>query len=302
MVTSDLCCVLLASQQPRENYCVRSEPGMRVGSWRCPVCRDRLAHSEAERRWACPAGHSFDVAREGYVNLLLAGQRRSNQPGDSPEMVGARHRFLATGAYDALSAAVAQVVADEQASVVLDVGCGEGRHTRAVSAPAVLGVDVAKAAVATAARAHPRGSYAVASAADLPLDDGAVDVALNVFGPVIATELARVVRPGGTVVTAFPGAGHLEGLRSMVYPDARPHEVKPPLRDADEWFTHTGSLSVTFTIVLTDVAALRDLFAMTPYRWHAPTDMNDRLAAAVSPRFETLADIQVATYRRRAAR
>lgn len=276
-----------------------SEPGGRAGTWRCPVCRDDLALSKAERRWACPAGHSFDVAREGYVNLLLAGQRRSRQPGDSPEMVGARRRFLATGAYDPLSAAVARAVAAEQPSVVLDVGCGEGRHTRSLSAPAVLGIDVAKAAVAAAARSDPRGSYAVASAADLPLHDDAVDVAVNVFGPVIAAELARVVRPGGAVVTAFPGAGHLEHLRSIVYPDARPHEVKPPLRDANEWFRQTGSLSVTFTLAVTDVAALRDLFAMTPYRWHAPPDMDDRIAAAISPRFETLADIQVATYCRR---
>jgi 23S rRNA (guanine745-N1)-methyltransferase len=275
------------------------EAGRRPDIWRCPVCRDRLALSEAERRWACPAGHSFDVAREGYVNLLLSSQRRSRQPGDSPEMVGARRRFLATGAYDPLSAAIAQAVADEQPRVVLDVGCGEGRHTRAVRAPAVLGVDVAKAAVAAAARADPAGSYAVASAADLPLDDGAVDVAINVFGPVIAAELARVVRPGGAVVTAFPGAGHLAGLRSMVYPDARPHEVKPPLRDAGQWFIQTGSMPVTFTIAVTDAAGLHDLFAMTPYRWHAPPDIDHRIAAAVSPRFETLADIQLATYSRR---
>lgn len=294
-----LCCVLLASLRQGDHYYMRCEPGTRVDTWRCPVCRDRLALSEAERRWACPAGHSFDVAREGYVNLLLAGQRRSRQPGDSPEMVGARRRFLATGAYDPLSAAIAQVVADEQPCVVLDVGCGEGRHTRSISVPAVLGVDVAKAAVAAAARSHPGGSYAVASAADLPLEDGAVDVAMNVFGPVIAVELARVVRPGGAVVTAFPGAGHLGGLRSMVYPDARPHEVKPPLRDAGEWFIQTGSMSVTFKLAVTDIAGLHDLFAMTPYRWHAPPDMDHRIAAAVSPRFETLADIEVATYCRR---
>jgi 23S rRNA (guanine745-N1)-methyltransferase len=158
---------------------------------------------------------------------------------------------------------------------------------------------VAKAAVAAAARAHPAGSYAVASAADLPLHDAAVDVAMNVFGPVVAAELARVVRQGGVVVTAFPGAGHLVGLRSMVYQDARPHEVKPPLRDADEWFIQTASTPVTFTLAVEDVAGLRDLFAMTPYRWHAPPDMDRRIAAAVSPRFETVADIQIATYRRR---
>jgi 23S rRNA (guanine745-N1)-methyltransferase len=258
-----------------------------------------MAVSEDKRRWACPAGHSFDVAREGYVNLLLAGRRRSRQPGDSPEMVSARRRFLATGAYDPLSAAVAQVVASEQPRVLLDVGCGEGRHTRAVTASAVLAIDVARSAVAVAARAHPAGSYAVASAADLPLPEFAVDVAMSVFGPIMPVELARVVRPGGVVVTAHPGAAHLEGLRSMVYADARPHEVKPPLRSAGEWFSQTDSMSVTFPVAVTDVAGLRDLFAMTPYRWHAPPDIDDRIAAAVSPRFETNADVWITTYRRK---
>ena len=276
----------------------RDEPGTQGALWCCPVCRERLALSEGGSRWVCPAGHSFDVAREGYVNLLLAGQRRSRPLGDSTEMVNARRRFLASGAYDPLSAAVAQAATREQPAVVLDVGCGEGHHTRAVAAATVLGVDVAKAAVAAAARAHSGGWYAVASAADLPLQDAAVDVALNVFGPVAAEELARVVRPGGAVVTAHPGAAHLEGLRSMVYTQARPHAVKPPLRGAGEWFTQTGSMSVTFGVVVTDVAGLRDLFAMTPYRWHAPPDIDARIAAAVAPRFETVADVRVTTYRR----
>lgn len=277
---------------------MRHEASRLVGAWCCPVCRDMLALSEDNRRWACPAGHSFDVAREGYVNLLLAGRRRSRQPGDSPEMVSARRRFLATGTYDPLSAAVAQLVAGEQPGVLLDVGCGDGRHTRAVVAPTVLGVDVAKSAVACAARAHPAGLYAVASAADLPLRGSVVDVAMSVFGPIIPDELARVVRPGGVVVAAHPGAAHLEGLRSMVYPRARPHEVKPPLRGAGEWFAQIGSMSVTFPVTVTDVAGLRDLFAMTPYRWHAPPDIDDRIAAAVSPRFETRADVWITTCRR----
>lgn len=276
----------------------RSEPSTQEAPWCCPVCRERLALSADGSRWACPAGHSFDVAREGYVNLLLAGQRRSRQPGDSIEMVNARRRFLATGAYDPLSAAVAKAAAGERPGVVLDVGCGEGHYTRAVAAAAVLGVDIAKAAVAAAARAHSGGWYAVASAADLPLQDAAIDVALNVFGPIAAAELARVVRPGGAVVTAHPGAAHLEGLRSLVYAQARPHEVKPPLRAAGDWFAQLGSQLITFDVVVTDVAGLRDLFAMTPYRWHAPPDIDVRIAAAVVPRFETVADVQVTTYRR----
>jgi 23S rRNA (guanine745-N1)-methyltransferase len=268
--------------------------------WSCPVCRARLTLQGDERRWSCPVGHSFDVAREGYVNLLIAGQRRSHQPGDSAEMVAARHRFLATGAFDPMSESLADVVGRERPTLVLDVGCGEGRHTKRLDAPLVLGVDVAKPAVALAARAHHEGWYAVASAANLPLDDAAADVALNVFGPVVPAELARVVRPGGVVVALHPGPAHLASLRDLVYAQARPHEVKPPLRGSHEWFVEIDSVAIRFPIEVREPALLSDLFTMTPYRWHAPLDIRDRLSTAAAAHFETSADVRVTTYRRTA--
>lgn len=252
----------------------------------------------------CPAAHSFDVARQGYVNLLLSGQRRSREPGDTREMVEARRRFLATGAFDALSerlaATVVRLAGPDGDRLVLDVGCGEGRHTRRVAAAmpdaAVAGVDVSKAAVSLAARAHPDGFYAVASAADLPLATGSVDVLLDVFGPVVPEELARVARPGGLVVAAHPGPHHLDALRRLVYADARPHRVKDPLRAAGEWFTTMGSETVKFAVVAADA---RDLWAMTPYRWHAPPDIEVRLAEASAQGFRTEVDVVVTAYRRR---
>lgn len=273
------------------------------GPWACPVCRDQLVLDAPQHRWACAAGHSFDVARQGYVNLLIAGQRRSREPGDSGDMVEARRRFLATGAFDRLSERIAGTVAGLCGGgdvLLLDVGCGEGHHTRRVAATVssarVAGVDVSKAAVVHAARAHPSGFYAVASAADLPLADRAVDVALDVFGPVIPDELARVVRPAGLVVAAHPGPRHLAALRRLVYAEARPHEVKDPLRTAGEHFTRIGSETVRFGIVTADA---QDLWAMTPYRWHAPPDIEARLVEASAHGFRTEVDVVVAAYRRR---
>jgi 23S rRNA (guanine745-N1)-methyltransferase len=272
---------------------------------------------------ACVNGHSFDIAREGYVNLLIAGQRRSRQPGDSAEMVAARRRFLATGSYDRVTNAITLVAARAMAGAasrlgstptLLDVGCGDGHHTRRVAenvtagAPGldavdavVCGIDVAKAAVAPAAREHPLGWYAVASAADMPLPNASVDVALNVFGPAMPAELARVLHGGGTVVTAHPGRNHLAGLRRIVYPEARSHQVKGPLRQAGEWFAQAGSVTVTFPLVIDDSRVLRDLFTMTPYRWHAPPDIGERLdAEAGRPGgFVTDVDVVITSYARR---
>lgn len=249
----------------------------------------------------CPSGHSFDVAREGYVNLLVAGQRRSRAPGDSAEMVQARRRFLATGAFDPITDSVAILLEQRAPSLVLDVGCGEGRHTRGLRAEGVLGIDVAKPAVALAARAHRAGAYAVASAAELPLAEGAVEAALVVFGPVFPRELARVVRTDGVVVVAHPGPAHLATMRSLVYAEPHPHEEKPPLRHGSAWFEEVASVPVTFAVEVSDPDVLSDLFTMTPYRWHAPVDVRERLATVAHEGFHTVADVRLTTYRRTAA-
>lgn len=271
-------------------------------AWRCPVCRSLLSLSGDRRVWSCDAGHDFDVAREGYVNLLVAGQRRSRRPGDSPEMVRARRRFLATGRYDALSEAVAAAAANAigatHPAAVLDVGCGEGRHTRALRADVVLGIDVSKVAVAAAARSHPAGRYAVASGADVPLADASVDAAVVVFGPAVPGELARVVRSGGAVVAAHPGPSHLQELRALVYSEPHPHEVKPPLRGLAARFEQLDAVAVSFPVEVVDRDILSDLFTMTPYRWHAPPDMDRRLDEATARPFTTVADVRVTSYRR----
>jgi 23S rRNA (guanine745-N1)-methyltransferase len=263
------------------------------------VCRIHLVQSGDGRRWACRSGHSFDVAREGYVNLSTVGQRRTRRPGDSEQMVNARRRFLATGAFDPLTNTLVEAVAQESPNVVLDVGCGDGRHTRNMTAGIVMGIDAAKTAAAAAARADSTGWYAVANAADLPVPDESVDVLLSVFGPIVPRELARVVRREGIVVAAHPRPAHLEGLRTLVFAkNTGPRTAKPPLRNANEWFLETGRVSITFPVAIPDKSVLGDLFAMTPYQWHAPIDIDERLAALASAGLGISADVQVTTYKR----
>jgi 23S rRNA (guanine745-N1)-methyltransferase len=270
---------------------------------RCPVCRGDLTDSGATYR--CPAGHAFDVAADGHVNLLLSAQRRSREPGDSREMVRSRRAFLDAGYYDAFAAALAAAVArvvPAHRSVVVDAGCGEGFFTRAVRASTdasaeILGVDVSKAAIVYAARRDKRSLYVVASAFDLPVFDASVDVVVSNFAPADGPELARVVRPGGHVVTGHPGRNHLFALRSLVYDRPEPHEPKEPLRHHADLFERVGSDSVRAPVELASGADTANLLAMTPYYWQADAEKQARIAAL--PGLSTELDVLITTYRRR---
>jgi 23S rRNA (guanine745-N1)-methyltransferase len=118
---------------------------------------------------------------------------------------------------------------------------------------------------------------------------------------VVSAELARVVAPGGTVIAAHPGPEHLWALRQLVYEAPVRHQVKDPLRDAGEWFDAVSDSTVSYSLVVDDAGATMDLLTMTPYRWHAPRDIADRVAGATDAagRVTVEVDVVVSTYRRR---
>ena len=182
----------------------------------CPVCHAPLA--TAGRTMCCAAGHAFDIARQGYVNLLPGGPHATT--GDTPEMLDARTTFLAAGHFAPLTSAIAGAVADAAAGVdgvIVDVGAGIGYYLAAAleGLPGRTGValDLSKHAARRAARAHPAVVSVVCDAwAGLPVADGATAVALSVFAPRNPTEFARILGPRGALVTATPRSEHLREL------------------------------------------------------------------------------------------
>lgn len=184
----------------------------------CPVCAAPLACAADGSRLQCPAGHSFDRARQGQFTLLPPGRRPP--AGDSAQMVADRVAFLAAGHYAVLTEAVARAVAegdDGPPRTVADLGGGTGHHLSGVldAVPEAVGVvlDASRYAARRAARAHPRAMGVVADAwARLPLRDGVVDRVLGIFAPRNGPETARVLRPGGRLVVATPAPEHLAEL------------------------------------------------------------------------------------------
>lgn len=271
-----------SSCSPKPNYDILRKKGVvSIKSlFCCPVCGGSLYREEG--RYVCENRHSFDLAREGYVNLLPANRRHSKAPGDDKDMTAARTRFLDGGWYSPLRetlTALAEAALPSGGSL-LDAGCGEGWYTSALAEMVqnkggrTAGVDLSKPAVKKAARRCPGAEVAVASVYRLPVADGSVDVLTDCFSPLAGSEFARVLRPGGAFLYVVPGPRHLWELKELLYDAPYENEEK---REEYPGFVLEGVTPVESRFTLTDREDVMALFGMTPYAWKTPRDGVERL-------------------------
>jgi 23S rRNA (guanine745-N1)-methyltransferase len=173
-----------------------------------------------ERRYVCANGHSFDVARSGYVNLLQPQDRRSKTPGDTPEAVNARRRFLDRGFAQPLVQAIVDLLPLGRDEPLLDAGCGEGHHLGAFRRAHQVeghGVDISIPAIDAASRRHRDCLFVVANADRfLPYADASFAAVASITARMNAEEFRRVLAPGGRLLVAIPGADDLVELREAV--------------------------------------------------------------------------------------
>jgi 23S rRNA (guanine745-N1)-methyltransferase len=176
-----------------------------------------------DRTLACPSGHTYDVARTGYVNLLQPQDRRSLHAGDSREAVEARARLAAAGVGRALIDAVVSRLAGLELGkhpIAADLGSGTGEALAALARVRSLqgvGIDLSVAAADHAARRFPDLTWVVANAdRRLPLLDGSVNLVLSLHARRNPAECARVLAPGGLLLMAVPAADDLIELRERV--------------------------------------------------------------------------------------
>ncbi|GAA2827115.1 methyltransferase domain-containing protein [Kitasatospora sp. CM 4170] len=266
----------------------------------CPHCAQALTLDGRTLR--CPAGHSFDVAKQGYVSLL-AGDAHTGT-GDTADMVAARSGFLDAGHYRPIAEALtAAAVAAAPEGLVADLGAGTGHYLAHVldTLPDRPGaaLDISKYALRRAAKAHPRIGAVVCDAwRPLPLRDASAGLVLNVFAPRNGPEIRRVLRPGGTLLLVSPTPRHLRelvtalGLLSVDEEKQRRIDEKlgPHLAPA-------GRQEVEFTLRLS-AADVRTVVGMGPSAWHTdPERLAARLAALPDP-VEVTASVTVAAYLR----
>ncbi len=235
----------------------------------CPVCGKELMFFD--RRAACPMGHSFDLAREGYVNLLRS-TKSGDLMGDNKFSARARRDFLNKGYYASLQNTLCDIFREKQGTV-LDICCGEGYYTAALGRNEnlqVFGFDISREMVRLAAK-RGFGTYFVANMAAIPVAQESMDYGIHLFAPFIEEAFLRVLKPGGRLFTVIPGRKHLWGLKQALYDT--PYEN-------DEILPETKALrlisvqKVTDQITLACQEDIQAVFQMTPYYFH--TSLTDK--------------------------
>jgi 23S rRNA (guanine745-N1)-methyltransferase len=251
---------------------LQSRPGHRL--LRCSLCKSGF--TAAAGAFVCRNGHSFDLAREGYVNLLSGGSRRAAAGGDNSPQLRHRTQFLGAGHLDELTTRIVRQVERSARGTqhVVDAGSGTGHHLARIAARLAgsaigLGLDISKTAARQAARRWPSVAFAVADLwTEWPVRDEAVDLVVSIFAPKNFPEMARVLRPGGWLALAYPGPEHLIELRERF--GLLRHHGENSGRYADMVIRFVGPLSFTRLHCRTvlDPATARTVILMGPNARH----------------------------------
>ena len=265
----------------------------------CPIDRLPLAAQPGGRGgYRCERGPTYDVARDGHVNLLLVQHKSSRNPGDGKAMVAARRRVHAAGIYAPVADKLFEIVrglaaAPRQASApaalrIVDAGCGEGYYLRRLAEQAaaspdeatlhLAGVDISKWAIEAAARRSDPISWVVANNRYMPFTDGSVDLIVSMFGFPVWDGFKPVQAPGGRVLLADPGPDHLIELREVIYPTVKRGEP-PSLKAATAaGYRVEQVVALRYTSDIAQASLLQDLVAMTPHASRMPLAGREALA------------------------
>ena len=238
----------------------------------CPVCGNQL--QRFDRAFRCENIHSFDVAKEGYVNLLRAS-KNGDLIGDDKLSARSRRDFLNKGYYAALQSELCRMFSEKHGTV-LDICCGEGYYTAALGENPqlqVYGFDISREMVRLAAK-RGNGTYFVANMASIPVDEGSMDYCIHLFAPFNESAFARVLKPGGRLYTVVPGRFHLWGLKQALYDTPYENDEKLP---QTENLCFVGSHKVTANITLASQEDIQAVFRMTPYFFHTSEKDKEKL-------------------------
>ncbi|MGL1957420.1 MAG: 23S rRNA (guanine(745)-N(1))-methyltransferase [Colwellia sp.] len=244
--------------------------------YRCPLCQQTLALKN--KSYGCENNHSFDQAKQGYVNLLPVQFKHSKAPGDNKSMVNARRAFLQQGYYQPLverMLALYQKYADKNAAV-FDAGCGEGfyTHQHKTSTNSVYGVDIAKETIKIAAKKHQNCFFSVGTLANLAFSNEHFGWIFSVYAPILEKEFTRILKNNGYLLTVTPAEQHLFELKQLIYRQANKHdETKTAIND----LLLIEEQNLNYVMNFTHSEDVLNLLAMTPFAFKSTAELIEEL-------------------------
>ncbi len=259
----------------------------------CPLCNEPF--SNTEKTVSCINNHTFDRAKQGYLNLLPVQHKNSRAPGDNLEMVLARREFLSANHYAPLAERFAMIVQQKNPTNWLDVGCGEGYYTQKIaeSLPHAQGyaLDISRDAVKQACKLNKHIHWLVASMARIPIADQQSDLIATIFSPFNWQEALRVLHKKGGILRLGPTAEHLLELREILYDEVRPYRDDKHLLQLPNELKLDFTDFLKFELTLTKVQDRKNLLAMTPHGWRASAEKRQHviehdLTVTVSVRYD----------------
>lgn len=242
----------------------------------CPICGELLTRQE--KCYVCANRHSFDIARQGHVNLLPVQHKRSLSPGDTAQQVVSRRAFLDGGFYEPICQALCDLAKDNHCTgPILDIGCGEGYYSAALAEhldAELLGLDISKEAVRYAAGRYKKATWICASAAHLPVKDQSFGLLTSLFALTMPEEFKRVLRPDGAFIQVLAAEDHLLGLKHIIYPELHHKEKFTTPEIPGFRLVQSRKLQFTFTV---EGQQVQNLLSMTPHVYRIGKDGADRL-------------------------
>lgn len=243
----------------------------------CPICGAALHRVEKEYR--CDNHHSFDIARQGYVNLLTVRQKRSLHPGDTREQVLSRRAFLDAGFYEPIARTLCDAAQEWNAQgPILDVGCGEGYYSTRLAqsmGAELTGLDISKEAVRCAAGKYKNALWLCGTAAHLPVADHSAGMLCSLFALTMPEEFRRVLRPDGYYFQVLAAEDHLMGLKSIIYPKLL-HKQKDTVPELPG-FELLRSVPIQFEFTV-EGDQVQNLLSMTPHVYRISKEGAQRVA------------------------
>ncbi len=256
-------------------------------NWACPL--DNQAMYCAGKTLKCEQNHTYDFARQGYVNLLPAQYKHSSAPGDNNIMVQARRDFLNTGLYEEIVDAVVACIASRMKTVrdynLVDAGCGEGYYTIHITDKlaalypeinlSVMGFDISKSCIYAAAKRNKMRDWAVATNSHIPVQSWSADCVLSLFGFPVVSEFLRILKPRGLLITADAASRHLIELRQCVYDTVMSKSASRTQLNQDK-LCLIDEKRITYTISNLSFEIVDALLKMTPHFYRMPADKYER--------------------------